>query len=145
MFLISSCVRKRIVFSQVWGTCGSPQSILREMPQHSVRPLCCLRPPLLPRVGVHHHSGLALLPSWLCPYVAYNTRVVSQSTFLTISVHDSYKTFRSYSYSVLNSSNVMPQRCSVLHGIGIGDQDGCQARVFCNLTRPKSQPKSATF
>ena len=36
-------------------------------------------------------------------------------------------------------------RCSVLRGIGIGDQDGCQARVFCNLTRPKSQPKSATF
>ena len=33
---------------------------------------------------------------------------------------------------------VMPQRCSVLRGIGIGDQDGCQARVFCNLTRPKS-------
>ena len=34
---------------------------------------------------------------------------------------------------------------SLLHGIGIGDQDGCQARVFCSLTRPKSQPKSATF
>ena len=31
---------------------------------------------------------------------------------------------------------VMPQRCSVPHGIGIGDQDGCQARVFCNLTDP---------
>ena len=31
----------------------------------------------------------------------------------------------------------MPQRCSVLHGIGIGDQDGCQARVFCNPMRPK--------
>ena len=40
---------------------------------------------------------------------------------------------------------VMPQRCSVLHGVGIGDQDGCQARVFCNPTRPKSEPKSATF
>ena len=39
----------------------------------------------------------------------------------------------------------MPQRRSVLHGIGIGDQDGCQARVFCNPTRPKSEPKSATF
>ena len=39
----------------------------------------------------------------------------------------------------------MPQRCSVLHGIGIGDQDGCQARVFSNPTRPKSEPKSATF
>ena len=35
---------------------------------------------------------------------------------------------------------VMPQRRCVLHGIGIGDQDGCQARVFCNLTRPKSEP-----
>ena len=44
------------------------------------------------------------------------------------------------------TSNVMPQRCSVLHGIGIGDQDGCQARVFCIPTRPtKSEPKSATF
>jgi len=41
---------------------------------------------------------------------------------------------------------VMPQRCSVLRGIGIGDQDGCQARVFCNLMRPKSEPKkSAAF
>ena len=40
---------------------------------------------------------------------------------------------------------VMPQRCSVLHGIGIGDQDGCQGRVFCNPKRPKSEPKSATF
>ena len=40
---------------------------------------------------------------------------------------------------------VIPQRCSVLHGIGIGEQDGCQARVFCILTRPKSWPKSATF
>ena len=28
---------------------------------------------------------------------------------------------------------VMPQRCSVKRGIGIGDQDGCQARAFCNL------------
>ena len=35
---------------------------------------------------------------------------------------------------------VMPQRCSVLHGIGIGDQDGCQARVFCSLTGTKSEP-----
>ena len=35
--------------------------------------------------------------------------------------------------------------CSVLHCIGIRDQDGCQARVFCNPTRPKSEPKSATF
>ena len=25
------------------------------------------------------------------------------------------------------------------------DQDGCQARVFCSPTRPKSEPKSATF
>ena len=40
---------------------------------------------------------------------------------------------------------VMPQRCSVVHGIGIGDQDGCQARVVCNPKRPKSQPRSATF
>ena len=40
---------------------------------------------------------------------------------------------------------VMPQRCSVILGIEIGDQDGCQARVFCNLMRPKSEPKSATF
>ena len=32
---------------------------------------------------------------------------------------------------------VMPQRCSVRHGIGIGDQDGCQARVFCNPTAIK--------
>ena len=40
---------------------------------------------------------------------------------------------------------VMPQRCSVLHAIGIGDQDGCQARAICNPTRPKSEPKSATF
>ena len=40
---------------------------------------------------------------------------------------------------------VMPQRCSVRHCIGIGDQDGCQARVFCNPTRPKSEPKSATL
>ena len=40
---------------------------------------------------------------------------------------------------------VMPQRCSVLHGIGIGDRDGCQARVVCNPKRPKSQPRSATF
>ena len=40
----------------------------------------------------------------------------------------------------------MPQRCSVLLGIGIGVQDGCQARVFCNLMRPKSEPKkSAAF
>ena len=30
---------------------------------------------------------------------------------------------------------VMAQRSSVFHGIGIGDQDGCQARVFCNLMR----------
>ena len=36
---------------------------------------------------------------------------------------------------------VMPQRRSVLRGIGIGHQDGYQARVFSNLTRPKSQPK----
>ena len=49
------------------------------------------------------------------------------------------------SCSHLNSI-VMPQRCSVLHGIRIGDQDGCQARVFCIPTRPtKSEPKSATF
>ena len=45
---------------------------------------------------------------------------------------------------------ILPPRWSVLHGIGIGNKDGCQARVFqarvfCNLTRPKSQPKSATF
>ena len=39
----------------------------------------------------------------------------------------------------------MPQRCSVLHGIGIGDQGGCQVRVFCNPLRPKSEPKSATI
>ena len=39
----------------------------------------------------------------------------------------------------------MPQRCSVLHGIEIRDQDGYQARVFCNLTRSKSEPKSALF
>ena len=31
---------------------------------------------------------------------------------------------------------------SVPHGIGIGDQNGCQARVFYNPTRPKSEPKS---
>ena len=40
---------------------------------------------------------------------------------------------------------VMPQRCSAIHGICIGDQHGCQARVFCIPTRPKSEPKSATF
>ena len=39
----------------------------------------------------------------------------------------------------------MPQRRSVLNGIGIGDQDGCQAGVCCNPTRPKSEPKPATF
>ena len=41
---------------------------------------------------------------------------------------------------------VMPQRCLGLHGIGIGDQDGCQARVLCSLvTRPKSEPKFNHF
>ena len=33
---------------------------------------------------------------------------------------------------------LMPQRCSVLHGIGIGDRGGCQAKgvLFCMAVKP---------
>ena len=41
---------------------------------------------------------------------------------------------------------VMSQRCSVLHGIGIGGQDGCQARVLLlQSDRPKTSAQIGNF